>query len=168
MCDTFCGCADDVFKNFLYTLNLKKIHLWISNSKISIGWGLLLIASCSSTKSNDNFTGKYKQPQIMNYRKINFRWFCCNFFFVENSIVLAFCRIVQFTYLFTNACYPFLAQAADKNSPGRRLSSTFFFNHSNNYFPRMIQHCFRPTVGTATKILCLVFNWFFLSSLLFS
>lgn len=24
MCDTFCGCVDDVFKNFLYTLNLKK------------------------------------------------------------------------------------------------------------------------------------------------
>lgn len=40
---------------FLYTLNLKKNHLWISNSKISIGWGLLLIASCSSTKSNDSF-----------------------------------------------------------------------------------------------------------------
>lgn len=55
MCDTFCGCVDDVFKNFLYTLNLKKNHLWISNSKISIGWGLLLIASCSSTKSNDSF-----------------------------------------------------------------------------------------------------------------
>lgn len=23
MCDTFCGCVDDVFKNFVYTLNLK-------------------------------------------------------------------------------------------------------------------------------------------------
>lgn len=23
MCDTFCGCVDDVFKNFLYTLNFK-------------------------------------------------------------------------------------------------------------------------------------------------
>lgn len=202
MCDTFCGCVDDVFKNFLYTLNLKKIHLWILNSKISIGWGLLLIASCSSTKSNDSFIflcnilkkmrwnwfqvcvrklfkdwnrskitlltlcttvrllhilhsselfvlnnkrlffqsclssifivickiiiivyfynkmidenalvfkmnicsialymNDYVRENTYSLKlwiigEINFRWFCCDFFFVENSIVLAFCRIV--------------------------------------------------------------------------
>lgn len=79
MCDTFCGCVDDVFKNFLYTLNLKKIHLWILNSKISIGWGLLLIASCSSTKSNDsliflcNILKKMKFPP--HWQKMWWNWF---------------------------------------------------------------------------------------------
>lgn len=54
MCDIFCGCVDDVFKNFLYILNLKKIYLWILNFKIFIGWGLFLIVLCLFIKSNDS------------------------------------------------------------------------------------------------------------------
>lgn len=109
MCNTFCGCVDDVFKNFLYTLNLKKNHLWILNSKISIGWGLLLIASCSSTKGNDsliflcNILKKMKFPP--QWQKKWWNWFqvCVSKLFKDSNrskiTLLTLCTTVRLLHI---------------------------------------------------------------------